>query len=337
MNRKGFTLIELLVVIAIIAILVGLLVPAVQQVREAASRTQCINNLHQLAIAAHNYHDLYKVLPPGTNLPAPVKTYAPAPFPTYTPGPLVSGQSYNLFMAMLPFIEQGNLYTQLNLVGTGYLTYNGTKYYGNSSQYLNANGATSPGATVLSFLVCPSSLAPSLTTYTTGGVTYSMGATCYGGVAGTETNYYNYMSCDGVFYINSTVHLTDIIDGTSNTWMFAEHNRVDPTYDLLYPKSPIGMTGGWAWANQYVGEDYLVAATATGRPLNWVIPVGTTTDPGHVLENDREENIGGPHAGGVCIAGCDGSVRFVTNAIPYSVIAAMCTRAGGESLTDASY
>jgi prepilin-type N-terminal cleavage/methylation domain-containing protein len=335
-RRKGFTLIELLVVIAIIAILVGLLVPAVQQVREAANRTQCINNLHQLAIAAHSYHDVAKMLPPGCNLPAPVKTYAPKPFPAYTPGPIVPGQSFNVFVALLPHVEQSGLYNQMNFVGTGYLTYLGVKYYGNASQYLNCNGPNSPGATVLPYLICPSSAAPTQNTYTAGGTTYYFGCTDYGGVAGTETNYYNYMSCDGVFFINSTVRLTDIIDGTSNTWMFAEHNRVDPVYDTLH--SPIGSsTGGWAWSNQYVGEDYLVAATAHGRPLNWTVPVGTTSDPGYVFGNDREENIGGPHPGGACVVAADGSVRFIANSIPYSVIAACCTRAGGENLSDYTY
>src|SRR5260370_16989374 len=93
-RRRGFTLIELLVVIAIIAILIGLLVPAVQRVREAASRTQCMNNLKQLGLAAQNYHDQHKHLPPGIGY-----------YPTAQNG--VFG---TYFFHLLPYVEQDNLY-----------------------------------------------------------------------------------------------------------------------------------------------------------------------------------------------------------------------------------
>src|SRR5438270_13234376 len=100
--RRGFTLIELLVVIAIISILIGLLVPAVQKVREAAARTQCGNNLHQLAVAAHNYHDNKGTLPPSVLMYRSVSN--PADY-NQNFGP-------NWAVLMLPYIEQDNLYQQ---------------------------------------------------------------------------------------------------------------------------------------------------------------------------------------------------------------------------------
>ena len=99
MNRRpGFTLIELLVVIAIIAVLVGLLLPAVQKVREAAARTQCTNNLKQITIASHNYHDINQAFPGATYL-------YQGSFATGPPS-----QGYTVFVSLLPYLEQQNLF-----------------------------------------------------------------------------------------------------------------------------------------------------------------------------------------------------------------------------------
>src|SRR5580700_3656568 len=106
MKRKGFTLIELLVVIAIIAILIGLLVPAVQKVRDAAARLQCQNNLKQIALGAHNYHDTFKRFPAADNLATGANGWPTAPAPN---------QWFSLAIALLPYIEQGALYNQLTV------------------------------------------------------------------------------------------------------------------------------------------------------------------------------------------------------------------------------
>jgi prepilin-type N-terminal cleavage/methylation domain-containing protein/prepilin-type processing-associated H-X9-DG protein len=246
-RRSGFTLIELLVVIAIIAILIALLVPAVQKVREAAARAQCQNNLKQLGIALHGYHDANKVLPPAG------KGYGWC---------IVSGsytgdsQIYNLngLVLLLPYLDQGPLYQRLNLAeamsgqNTGYCC----SYTGNTSGTVVGNPATNGNAalmdTPIPVLRCPSDAGKP--TQGAGG-TYGPG----GSFDGAKTNY-DFITSTGdfncnswkvspanartMFGENSRTHLTDVSDGTSNTVAMGE-----TTFDVFNGRCASWGYRGW--------------------------------------------------------------------------------------------
>ncbi len=345
-KRLGFTLIELLVVIAIIAVLIGLLLPAVQKVREAAARMSCSNNLKQLGLAAHNYHSTVGKFPPGVNVPAVITNLSNG---VSSPPPLVANQSFSLFEALLPYLEQNNIYSQLTFNGP--IPVNGQA--GNDSEYINCDTTTNPapiGSTIVKTFLCPSDIAPTQTTYvgTSGidkGKTYLFGANTYGGNAGIRS-FYTFdsksdpagtgMTQDGVFYINSSVSMTSISDGTSNTLAFGERNRTDPNFDVVYPGvNVIEQHSGWAWANYYPGYDYLYG---TAMPLNWTFTnAGITSDSGFAYQDLRYSTFGSQHTGGANFCFADGSVHFISDSIPLAVLQALSTRSGGEVINGSQF
>ena len=179
MSRRGFTLIELLVVIAIIAVLIALLLPAVQQAREAARRTQCRNNLHQLALAMHNYHD----------------THACFPF-----GAIVAGNAvHTAFLMILPFIDEAALYNAYNFSVESHLAPQSTVGRSKLAQYL-----------------CPSD--PDDGPISTSSWWAGFSVNAYGVCMGSGTNN-NSTTHNGILFTNSRIRVRDIRDGTSQTFL----------------------------------------------------------------------------------------------------------------------
>jgi prepilin-type N-terminal cleavage/methylation domain-containing protein/prepilin-type processing-associated H-X9-DG protein len=315
-RQRGFTLVELLVVIAIIAVLIGLLLPAVQKVREAASRIKCLNNLKQLALAAHNYHDTVGKFPTGARLSVDV-------------GGRPTGGT-NLMVELLPYFEQDNLYKKWD-------------YQDNRNNVAGGRNATQ--AQVLRILLCPSDLLPEpvweLTAETAASPPWSRGfygLSSYGGSAGKRSVHtggppaFPRMTRDGLFFIGSCVRLTDITDGTSTTFLFGERYHHDPEFDrrrpLVWPDAtPVGGWGRWGYVANAGAMFQVTLHTAVS--INYRVPSGGDFS---TLEN-RGCAFGSGHPGGANFAFADGSVRFLSESTPVPTLQALSTRAGGEVVT----
>jgi prepilin-type N-terminal cleavage/methylation domain-containing protein/prepilin-type processing-associated H-X9-DG protein len=313
-RRRGFTLIELLVVVAIIAVLIGLLLPAVQKVREAASRARCLNNLKQIALAAHNYHDAYQKFPMGWHQPA-----------------IVDGRpngGANLWIGLLPYFEQDNLYRR----------------WDNDDNRNNVAGETNAvQAQVIKLLLCPSDPLPQPVVYFNAPIAQPWtwgyyGISSYGGNGGTRSFAFDTSRVpqDGIFFRDSSVCLPGVTDGSSNTFLFGERYHRDPQFDIQQalfppPTGPFALMGRWACI---AGPGTLaMVELSTPVPINYQVPPGGDLS---TLE-DRACAFGSGHPGGANFAFADGSVRFVSESIPLLTLRALSTRAGDEVVSGSDF
>ena len=294
-HRQGFTLIELLVVIAIIAILISLLLPAVQQAREAARRTQCRNNLKQIGLALHNYHDVHSTFPSG---------WIAVDGGAHSPHEGLNGAGWGTMI--LPFIDQANLYEEFNA----------------SLAIENPANATFLGTLIPSFR-CPSDPQPDFWEIeeegSPGTVLAELPIANYIGVFGTEeldgcenapgsfpVSDAGQCVGDGMLYHNSSIQIKDIRDGTSNT-LFIGERRTDPA---------AGWYSTWAGMVSEGEEAFQRVLGSTCHPPN---------DPAAHLD-DFSSN----HTGGAMFVLGDGSVHFVSESIDIGVCQSLATRAAGE-------
>ncbi len=317
-RHRAFTLIELLVVIAIISVLIALLLPAVQSAREAARRIQCTNNLKQIGIALHNYHDAIGSFPPGY-----LSLMDPVTFDNDGPGWGWASFSLNQ-------MEQLPVYNSINFVL-------GIEFPANQTARL----------TVLGSFLCPSdawrqdtfTVVDSTTTGTMPGAPICVVASSnYVGSVGSgdPSSLYPYIidsddgppgrdNGNGLFYRNHSVTIAQIIDGTSQTFAAGERSqnlsRASWTGAITNAAVPLVALQGGAGFDPEGGGALVLSHTGEGHGPN---------SPSGLAHGDQYWSL---HPGGANFLFADGSVRFIKEQVGFTIFQAVATRAGGEVLS----
>lgn len=325
-SRIAFTLIELLVVIAIIAILIGLLLPAVQKVREAATRMKCQNNLKQMGLALHAYHDGNLKFPTGARA---------------VPASYRLGWVYDIF----PYIDQGNRHTAIASLAPNYVATSMPWRLKSAPHYGDSELFTSP----ISILVCPSSelgsqspdagasflSIPEINAHKQAALHYraNAGSKNVGYVAGVQNNATNSgnasYTTSGIIFPESQVRLTDVADGTSNTILVGEQSTAKKVPTVL--NSDWGRVQPWTfgWNNSTnTASGYSGYVCGDHKYVEFGINSGIAFWVGSSWY--RSAHAGG----GANFVFCDGSVRLLPDSTPLNVLHWLATRAGGEVIPE---
>ncbi len=326
-RRRGFTLIELLVVIAIIGVLIALLLPAVQAAREAAHRAQCTNNLKQMGLALHNYHDAHNAFPIG------IMFYAYGPNDCNGSGgraPQNVARGHSMFAAMLPNMELSTVYNAINFDFPA-----GGTFSGLSAGLIQSTAYS----TRVNAYICPSdSRQTPLIIPTESLNAYSQSS--YAGNAGTYDIFYWWYGCpdgqidpSGTFGKDRSTRVGEILDGTSNTMFLGETSR--------FRNDPEDTFNEWTrclWYSSVAGttRPQGLALTVPEPNANLLIPESRTSEPfSYWLTQPKYFKMGqwgfrSQHPGGLNFLFGDGSVRYIKNSINLVTYRAISTKAGGE-------